>query len=148
MRPRRFEKSLFLSTKMDRYLDQSQNGALLYGEVLAKIRDYYLGYDKNIFEIEALSVMPNHIHVLLKQNDNMTNVMRVLKGGAGYLVNIFLKIVNYRIVREKKIEKVKDGVQVSIKNSDNENIAMLSIDGEAIVFELQMCKKVLLGLRS
>ncbi len=73
--------------KMDRYLDSSQSGALLYGEVLDKIRDYYLGYDKNIFEIEALSIMPNHIHVLLKQNDNISNVMRVLKGGAGHIVN-------------------------------------------------------------
>jgi len=73
--------------KMDRYLDQSHNGALLYGEVINKIRDYYLDYDKNVFEIEALSIMPNHIHVLLKQNDNMTNVMRVLKGGAGHIVN-------------------------------------------------------------
>jgi len=57
--------------KMDRYLDSSQSGALLYGEVLEKIRNYYLGYDKNVFEIEALSIMPNHIHVLLKQNDNI-----------------------------------------------------------------------------
>ena len=73
--------------KMDRYLDSSQNGALLYGEVLEKIRDYYLGYDKNVFEIEALSIMPNHIHVLLKQNDNISNVMRVLKGGAGHIIN-------------------------------------------------------------
>jgi len=52
-----------------------------------KTRDYYLNYDKNVFEIEALCMMPNHIHVLLKQNDNMTNVMRVLKGGAGHIVN-------------------------------------------------------------
>jgi REP element-mobilizing transposase RayT len=72
---------------MDKYLDQSINGALLYGEVIIKIRDYYLDYDKNVFEIEALSIMPNHIHVLLKQNDNMPNVLRVLKGGAGHIVN-------------------------------------------------------------
>jgi len=76
--------------KMDRYLDQSLNGALLYGDIIGKIRDYYLGYDKNVFEIEALSIMPNHIHILLKQNDNMSNVMRVLKGGAGHIVNKIL----------------------------------------------------------
>ena len=76
--------------KMDRYLDQSLNGALLYGDIVGKIRDYYLGYDKNVFEIEALSIMPNHIHILLKQNDNMSNVMRVLKGGAGHIVNKIL----------------------------------------------------------
>ena len=73
--------------KMDKYLDSSQNGILLYGEILEMIRDYYLGYDNNVFEIEALSIMPNHIHVLLKQNDNISNVMRVLKGGAGHIVN-------------------------------------------------------------
>ena len=73
--------------KMDKYLDQSYNGAILYGEVIGKIRDYYLGYDKHVFEIQALSVMPNHIHVLLKQNDDMSNVMRVLKGGAGHIIN-------------------------------------------------------------
>jgi len=82
-----YETEKIKQYKMDKYLDQSKNGALLYGEVLAKIRDYYLNYDKNVFEIEALSVMPNHIHALLKQNDNMTNVMRVLKGGAGHIVN-------------------------------------------------------------
>ena len=76
--------------KIDKYLDQSENGALLYEEVLDKIRDYYLNYDKNVFEIEALCMMPNHIHVLLKQNDNMTNVLRVLKGGAGHIVNKIL----------------------------------------------------------
>jgi len=73
--------------KMDKYLDSSQNGTLLYGVILEKIREYYLDYDKNVFEVEALSIMPNHIHVLLKQNDNISNVMRVLKGGAGHIVN-------------------------------------------------------------
>lgn len=73
--------------KIDKYLDQSYNGAILYGEVIGEIRDYYLGYDKHIFEIQALSVMPNHIHGLLKQNDDMSNIMRVLKGGAGYIIN-------------------------------------------------------------
>lgn len=73
--------------QMDRYLDSSLNGAYLYGEVIEKIKEYYLGYDKHIFEIEALSIMPNHIHVLLKQNDHISNVIRVLKGGSGHIVN-------------------------------------------------------------
>jgi len=73
--------------KMDRYLDQSFNGALLYGEIITKIKDYYLSYDKDVFEIEALSIMPNHIHVLLKQNGDIANIMRILKGGAGHIVN-------------------------------------------------------------
>ncbi len=73
--------------KIDRYLDTSQKGALLYGKLLKEIKNYYLSYDKNIFEVEALSLMPNHIHILLKQNDNLSNIMRILKGGAGYIIN-------------------------------------------------------------
>jgi len=88
-------KKLYASTepekikqyKMDKYLDASQKGALLYGTLLKKIKDYYLGYDKNIFEVEALSLMPNHIHVLLKQNGDLSNIMRILKGGAGHIIN-------------------------------------------------------------
>ena len=50
--------------------------------------------------------------------------------------------------RVYKIEKLKDGVQVFIKNSENSKISMISKDGEAVVFGLENCEKVLLGLRS
>ena len=46
-----------------------------------------------------------------------------------------------------KIEKLKDGVQVSIKNSKNNNISVFTRDGETIVFGLKECEKTLLGLR-
>jgi hypothetical protein len=46
-----------------------------------------------------------------------------------------------------KIEVFKDGVKVSMQNSDNGNIAMLSKEGEAIVFGFEECEKILLGLR-
>ena len=63
------------------------------------------------------------------------------------------RYVNMEIViQEKKfnvhkIEKFKDGVQVAITNKDNEKIAMLSKDGKAMVFGLEECEKVLLGIR-
>ena len=60
-------------------------------------------------------------------------------------MDIVLKDSKFKV---HKIEEVKDGVQVSMKNSENNNIAMLSKDGEAIVFEVEACEKVLLGLRS
>ncbi len=46
-----------------------------------------------------------------------------------------------------KIEEVKNGVKVSLKNSDSGNIAMLSKLGEPIIFGIEECEKVLLGLR-
>ncbi len=56
-------------------------------------------------------------------------------------------VLNEKKIRVHEIKKVKNGVQVSIKNSDNGNIAMLSRDGETIVFGLEECERVLLGLR-
>ena len=77
--------------KMDQYLDSSQNGVLLYGNILQEVKAYYLGYDKAVFELEAVSIMPNHIHVLIRQNSDLSNVIRVLKGGAAHIVNSVLK---------------------------------------------------------
>ena len=77
--------------KMDQYLDYSKKGALLNGKVIEKIKAYYLGCDKTIFEIEALSIMPNHIHVLVRQNSDLSNVVRILKGGAAHIVNEVLE---------------------------------------------------------
>ena len=59
-------------------------------------------------------------------------------------MNIALNDVKFSV---HKIEEVTNGVQVSIKKSDNGNISMLSKSGETIVFGLEMCEKVLLGLR-
>jgi hypothetical protein len=59
-------------------------------------------------------------------------------------MDIVLKDIRFKV---HKIEEVEDGVQVSMKNSENGNVAMLSKDGEAIVFGVQECEKVLLGLR-
>ena len=69
--------------KIDRYLDSSKNGAFLYGELIDKVKDY----DSNIFKIEALSIMPNHIHLLLQQNSSLGNIMRIIKGGSAHIVN-------------------------------------------------------------
>jgi len=46
-----------------------------------------------------------------------------------------------------KIEKYKDSVQIAITNRDNSKIAMLSKEGKPMVFGLEECEKVLLGLR-
>ena len=56
-------------------------------------------------------------------------------------------VIQEQIFKVHKIEKFKDGVQVAIKSSDNQKIAMLSKEGKAIVFGLEECEKVLLGIR-
>ena len=58
-------------------------------------------------------------------------------------MDIVLKESQFKV---HKIEKLKEGVQVIIKSSDNK-ISVLSKHGKAIVFGLEECEKVLLGLR-
>ena len=76
--------------KIDSYLDRSENGAFLNEQVILDIQKYFQSYDKKIYELMALSIMPNHIHILFKQNDELKNIMRKLKGGSAHIVNKLL----------------------------------------------------------
>jgi len=73
--------------KIDVYLDTSRNGAFLYGRIVAEIQSYFLSHDKKMYELIALSIMPNHIHILFKQIEEMRDVMRILKGGSSHIIN-------------------------------------------------------------
>ncbi|CAA6826975.1 MAG: Unknown protein [uncultured Sulfurovum sp.] len=59
-------------------------------------------------------------------------------------MNIVFKENKFKV---HQIEKLKEGVQVLIQSSDTNNISVLSKHGKAIVFKLEECEKVLLGLR-
>ena len=76
--------------KIDSYLDKSENGAFLNGQIVLDIQKYFQSYDKKMYELMALAIMPNHIHILFKQNDELKNIMRILKGGSTHIVNTLL----------------------------------------------------------
>ena len=76
--------------KIDSYLDKSESGAFLNGQVVLDIQKYFQSYDKKMYELVALTIMPNHIHILFKQNDKLKNIMRILKGGSAHIVNTLL----------------------------------------------------------
>ena len=56
-------------------------------------------------------------------------------------------VIQEEIFKIHKIEKFKEGVQVAIKSSNNEKIALLSKEGKAMVLGLEACEKILLGIR-
>ena len=53
--------------KIDQYLDKSTNGAYLSGDIIDIFMDIILQEDENLYDMEILSIMPNHIHMLFKQ---------------------------------------------------------------------------------
>ncbi len=74
--------------KIDTYLDKSENGAFLNGQIVLDIQKYFKSYDKKMYDLIALTIMPNHIHILFRQNDELKNIMKILKGGSSRIVNI------------------------------------------------------------
>ncbi len=72
---------------IDQYLDLSKVGAYLNGEVLLLLSDYIKSHDKNIYDLIAFCIMPNHIHILIKPLYELNKVMQIIKGGSAKLIN-------------------------------------------------------------
>ena len=51
------------------------------------MKKYILETDEKLCKIVALSIMPNHIHILLIQNDDLSKIMQQIKGGLSFLIN-------------------------------------------------------------
>jgi putative transposase len=72
---------------IDKYLDQSQNGAYLTGEILLFLSEFLKLKDTVLYELIAFCIMPNHVHLLIKPLDNLAIIMRLLKGGSAKIIN-------------------------------------------------------------
>ncbi|MEA1955084.1 MAG: transposase [Campylobacterota bacterium] len=46
--------------------------------------------DETFYNLIAFCIMPNHIHILFKQNENISNIMQKLKGGSSLIINRLL----------------------------------------------------------
>ena len=57
--------------KADEYLDTSKKGAYLNDEVLQWLKDFLLSKDKILYDLTAFSIMPNHLHLLFKQKEEI-----------------------------------------------------------------------------
>ena len=71
---------------IDQYLDHSPRGAYLKGEVLMLLNEY-LKQNHDLYELVAFSVMPNHVHLLLKPLQELAVMMQCIKGKSAYLIN-------------------------------------------------------------
>ena len=72
---------------VDNYLDGSQNGAYLKGKVLNSLSDFFKSKDKTLYELIAFSIMPNHVHLLIKPLKKLASVMHTIKGSSAKLIN-------------------------------------------------------------
>ena len=75
---------------LDQYLDNCDAGALFYGDLITALIHFFKSKDNVEYELIAVSVMPNHIHLMFKQLQILSSIMHHIKGGTGHLVNKYL----------------------------------------------------------
>ncbi len=76
--------------KADEYLDTSKKGAYLNDEVLQWLKDFLLSKDKILYDLTAFSIMPNHLHLLFKQKEDIAMTIKAIKGASAFGINKML----------------------------------------------------------
>jgi REP element-mobilizing transposase RayT len=109
---------------IDKYLDTSKTGAYFYDEILDETRKYLLNINPKLCKIVSFSIMPNHIHILLIQKDELPKIMKQIKGGISFLIN--------KKIKRKGAFWQKDYFDKVIRDSKHLEITYQYIENNAI----------------
>ena len=77
--------------KIDQYIDKSKKGCYLNSEILDYLYNYFVSKDKSFYDLVTFSIMPNHVHILFKQNIELPKIMKQIKGATAFEINKILK---------------------------------------------------------
>jgi len=72
---------------IDAHLDLSSQGAYLFDAQISIFRQVILEKDHFLYDLIAYSVMPNHVHILLKQKTELVKVIKYIKGKSAVELN-------------------------------------------------------------
>ena len=73
--------------KIDQFLDTANAGAVLNGEVIALLLTFFTSKNADYYHLLAVSIMPNHIHLLFEQRQPIATIMHKIKGATASLIN-------------------------------------------------------------
>ncbi|WP_166372421.1 transposase [Psychromonas sp. SA13A] len=76
--------------EMDKILDVSKAGAILNGSVIELLMQYLLSKNNSLYQLIAVSIMPNHVHIMFEQLAPLAQIMQNVKGGSSLLINRYL----------------------------------------------------------
>ncbi|TXL13153.1 hypothetical protein BMR05_12800 [Methylococcaceae bacterium HT4] len=76
--------------EIDSYCDQPNKGCYLNGEVMDIIGCHLKQLDPKFYRLIAYSIMPNHVHLLFQQKQELQEIMRKVKGSTALLINTCL----------------------------------------------------------
>jgi len=78
--------------KIDEYCDQSNKGCYLNGESIFVIMTQLKTLGSEFYQLYAVSVMPNHVHLLIQQKQDLSEIMRKIKGSTALQINKLLSM--------------------------------------------------------
>ncbi|PHS40420.1 MAG: hypothetical protein COB07_04770 [Sulfurovum sp.] len=116
--------------KIDQYIDSSPKGCYLNDEVLYYLNNYFISKDKSFYDLVAFLIMPNHVHILFKQNIELPKIMKQIKGATAFEINKILQRKgkfweeNYydKVIRdENHFEQVYDYIKYNAIKADLKN---------------------------
>ena len=81
------EKKAKQQFDLDQYLDNSPVGAMLNGELVTLLIDFLKSKNDIEYKLFAVSIMPNHIHLLFQQIRPLASTMHRIKGASAYIIN-------------------------------------------------------------
>jgi len=92
----KFLKKLALQNKpnnkiqldVDNHLDSSKNGAYLNGKILNLLSNFLKDKNNSLYELITFSIMPNHVHMLIKPLKSLPSMMQIIKGASAKLINV------------------------------------------------------------
>jgi len=73
--------------KVDEYCDVSNKGCYLTGEILTLVMRYIKKCEPEYYQLHAVSIMPNHVHLLFQQKQDLSVVMQKIKGATAFYIN-------------------------------------------------------------
>ncbi|NOQ15480.1 MAG: hypothetical protein GQ581_00300 [Methyloprofundus sp.] len=76
--------------KIDKYCDESNKGCYLNNEVIHVLMTYLKELDPDFYQLIAVSIMPNHVHLLIRQRQELPIIMQKIKGVMAFQINKLL----------------------------------------------------------
>ncbi|MCG6202534.1 transposase [Psychromonas antarctica] len=73
--------------EQDKFLDNADAGAILNNDIITLLTTLFKSKDTIYYNLIALSIMPNHVHLLFEQIFPLMEIMQKIKGGTALLIN-------------------------------------------------------------
>jgi len=73
--------------ELDQFLDVNRAGAVLNNEIISLLISLFKSKNGIYYHLFAVSIMPNHVHLLFQQLQPLSTIMQNLKGGSAFIIN-------------------------------------------------------------